>query len=489
MRKKIKQTVITAFLLLFSVCFIFAEKTPIQNLYQYTLKNGLELYVAENHSVPLVSIKIAVKAGGIAQTPENAGLFHLYEHMMFKGNTKYKSAADVQAAIKSMGVTTWNGSTGDETVQYFFTIPVSQLQKGLEFWSYAIRDPLLDGKELADEKKVVLSEIEGGYSEPNQILSSGMMKALFPSAPWKLDPAGPADNVKKATIDDLKAIKNKYYVPNNAALFVGGDVKPEAVYKLVKKIYGTWQRAPDPWTVQNNQQLMEPYTETQYYVMPYDKMSTQMSEVIVSYRGPDAEFNIDDTYAADVTGYLMEDPSGSYKQIMCSKQQLMIPTSDYLNEGYLTKRESGRIQFSAVLLSPVNNLTGRVQLFLYTLQNEVLPKYTEANAFSDNQLAQVYQKLEDNRIMEEETSSGLLDTLQFWWTAADANYYYNYNINMKKTGNTEIASFINKYITGKKPVVLVLVNPSVYEKEKNDFDSKGYTEITKANAFWWGDKK
>src|SRR5574344_1837509 len=68
---------------------LFAEKTRIAGLYQYTLDNGLELFVAENHAAPLVYIKLSVKAGGIAQTPETAGVFHLYEHMMFEGDSQY----------------------------------------------------------------------------------------------------------------------------------------------------------------------------------------------------------------------------------------------------------------------------------------------------------------------------------------------------------------------------------------------------------------
>ena len=77
-------------LLIFAGTFSFAEKTTVPNLYEFTLNNGLELFVLEDDSAPLAYIEIAVKCGGIHQTKENAGLFHLYEHMMFKGNKKNK---------------------------------------------------------------------------------------------------------------------------------------------------------------------------------------------------------------------------------------------------------------------------------------------------------------------------------------------------------------------------------------------------------------
>ena len=141
-----------------------AQETSEKGLYHYVLDNGLELFVMENHAAPLAYIEIAIRAGGISQSEKNAGLFHLYEHMMFKGNTKYKTAAAVQRALKNLGVASWNGSTANEFINYFFTVPSSSLTEGLEFWSHAVRDPLLDPNELENEKKVVISEKIGRAS-------------------------------------------------------------------------------------------------------------------------------------------------------------------------------------------------------------------------------------------------------------------------------------------------------------------------------------
>jgi zinc protease len=207
------------------------------------------------------------------------------------------------------------------------------------------------------------------------------------------------------------------------------------------------------------------------------------------YRGPDAEFDRADTYGADVTGYLMDDPSGVFKQMLCSVPELMIPGSDYVSEGYLTKKEGGIIQLSAVMLQPEKNLADRAKLLLNTLNRKVFPDFSDGTAVSPAKLQNVYQKLQDYRIMEMETASGLLDTLLNWWVTADAGYYYTYNENMQKTGTVEVASFVNKYFTGRNPVVVVLVNPDVYNADKQDFIDSGYTEITKENAFWWRDAK
>ncbi|MBP5753324.1 MAG: insulinase family protein, partial [Treponema sp.] len=238
--KKFKRSMALFLGLIFAVSGLFAKTTPVENLHQYTLDNGLTLFVAENHSVPLTYIEIAVKSGAVDQTPENTGLFHLYEHMMFKGNDLYPNAASIQNALSEMGVASWNGTTGKVYVNYFITVPSSQTEKGLAFWNAAIRTPLMDPKEFENEKKVVISEISGYAVNPGNIYQNYLSNTMFPETAYRNDPAGAVSTVQNATVAQLRDIQRKFYIPSNAALFVGGDVDPEKTYQLVKAIYGTW---------------------------------------------------------------------------------------------------------------------------------------------------------------------------------------------------------------------------------------------------------
>jgi zinc protease len=485
MNKKIRY-IFLALVLSFTTALCFAEKTPVENLYEYKLDNGLELFVMENHAAPLAYIEIAVKAGGRAQTKENAGLFHLYEHMMFKGNTKYPDAASVQRAINDMGVANWNGSTDLEHVNYYFTVPSDLLYKGLEFWSYAVREPLLKPDELENEKKVVLSEVEGSIADSNRILNDATNKLLFPDAPWRLDPSGAGDIVRNATVSDLKKIQETYYIPNNAALFVGGDVSADDVYKKVQALYGGWKKGADPWAKQNVQQAVAPFTNVELRVMPFDKCSPQIAQISIQFRGPDTAFDKQATYAADVLGYLFQNPDGLYKKTLLANTNLGIPDPDYTWEGYVTRRESGVIDFGAVVLSPEQFLPQRAKFLLNVIQQDVVQKIiSDKTIFSDEEFKNVKQSVSDDRIIEAETASGFLRSLRFWWIADSAEYYFKYNENMSKVGWEQIASFLNTYVAGKKPLITVLVNPEVYKKTKASFEAEGFKEITADDAFWW----
>ena len=477
---KILKKILLIFIFTSFVFSAFPESTKIENLSKFTLKNGLELYVAENHTVPLVYIEIAVRGGGIAQKKENAGLFHLYEHMMFKGNSKYKTQEEIQNAITNLGVTTWNGTTGTEYVNYFFTVPKAKLAEGLEFWNYAIRTPKMDEREFEAEKKVVLSEIQGDKNEQSKILYKFITEKMFPEEPWAGNPGGTADIVENATIKQLKAIQKEYYIPNNAALFVGGDVNPDEVFELVKRIYGNWKKGKNPWKNNVKEYSKTPLSKTEYYVMPYEKLSENMAQVQVIFRGPDAEFDREDTYAIDMLTLAASNPDGYFAKSLVQNENFAIPDSDYCFLNYVTSRRLGEIKVGAVMLAPDQFLPERAKEFEEEIYNSVSGIFPEDEELSEQYMKSIERLLYNNHVYEQETAQGLLSTTRFWWGCADSDYYFDYMKNVSEVTKNDIERIISKYFADRKSLVIVLVNPSVYERTKDDYIQNGYIEINRS---------
>lgn len=460
-------------------------KTSVEGLYRYTLDNGLELFVAENDSAPLVYIELAVRAGGIAQTPETAGIFHLYEHMMFEGDSKYPSGADMEKAVQDMGALNQNAQTGVNSVNYYFTVPSSLLEEGLEFWSSAIREPLLSEEGLASQKKVVTAEIEGSFSDPGRIYSYNLFRTLFPKFPWRTDPAGFPSQVHESTTDDLRAMLKKYYIPNNAALFVGGDVEHQNVYALVNKIYGSWEKADNPWTEDRERQLEEPLSEITYRVMPTDQISPELASISVYYRGADAGYDEESTEISGVFDELMDDPSGFYKTKLLSISDLKIPNANYISEGATTYRENGIISFNIQVHSPEENLASRAKLFASTVSDTIIPTIlSDKKIFTKEQFKQVSQTLKDYSYINSETAADVLSGVRYCWMNATSDFYF---ADSKKVKKADIDEYLNRYIVGKHPLVTVQVNTSVYETHKKDFEDAGFIEFTQDSAYWWKD--
>lgn len=467
-----------------------SPETSVPGLYRYTLDNGLSLFVLENNTAPLAFVQIAVRTGAVSQTPQTAGLFHLYEHMMFKGNAKYPDQQAVTSALNKMGVSDWNGSTGIDEVNYYITVPSSLVRDGLEFWSYAIRTPLMNEKELENEKGVVLSEINGNHTDPGQIFFGAVAKNLFAESPWRLDAGGSPDAVRNATVDQLRSIQSTYYVPENAALFVGGDVHHEDVYRVVCDLYGGWKRGSGtvPFKEPSSK---SPFSSIRKYVYPDPQCSDSYVQLIYYLRGPDAQIDSSETYAADVWTRLLDNPDGSFKKTFLNDKDLSIPDPDYLSGFYSTQRASGMIGFSAAMINEgkytpalkadkcIANLTEFISVMASSQEKEWAPQ---------REIDSAKKQIEDSRIYTLETPSGFLSALSAMWASAGADYFFDYDKNISAVTIDDICSFVKEYEYNKNGMAVVFINPELYAEQKKEFADKGYTEINSDTAFWWNEK-
>lgn len=456
---------------------LFADETPIPNLSSYKLNNGLELFVAENHAVPLVYIEIAVRAGGIAQTDETAGLFHLYEHLMFDGNKKYPTPQNIQNEFTNLGVASYNGSTTVDYVNYFFTIPADKLEEGLDFWNYAIRTPIINKTVLEKEKKVVLQEIKGQMNDVAHKSTEILGKTFFKESPWINNPGGTEESVKNATVKQLKNIQKQYYIPNNSALFVGGDVNTKQVYDLVNKIYGSWKPGKNPWENKRTQLNKAPLDSVQKFVIGYDQLSDQIAITDVYFRGPDAEFDRKDTYLADTLLFAASDPKSYFKTSLANISSLGIMDSEYCSIGYQTKRRSGLITVEAVMYAPNQFMPLRGQIFAEAIADALKGTLPVDSSLTDRSMQLLHKLMYNENLYEQETFVSLLSTVRFWWACADSDYYYNYNNNIKSTTAEDVNDFISRYIENQNPLIMILVNPEVLKECKAEFEAAGYEVI------------
>jgi len=463
-----------------------AQAREITGLKTFTLDNGLEVFVVENHTVPLARIQVTFRTGAISQTPQTAGLFHLYEHMLFKGNRAYPNQTALQAAMKDLGVADWNGGTTQESVSYYFTVPSDRADKGIEFWADAVQFPLLNPAELQTEKDVVVSEILGGFSDPGNIYGSAIQRALFWKYPWRKDVAGSEALVRSATVQMLRDMRDTWYVPNNAALFVGGDVIPDAVRAAAQKYFGGWKKAKDPWA-----SPPPPHPGLQkdlFMVSADDQMYAGLVSVDLRFAGPDVLRNAGSTYAADVWSKLLDDPNGRFRANVFTK----VPgqyNKDYISTGYLTRRDGGAISFSTYLtVRPGQDTFQRAAALKKAFVDEMAAIASDPAYFSANDYQVLTRQIADDRIWERETADGFIGTLAFWWASAGTAYYLGYNDALQRITPAEITRFISTYIVNRPSMLSMRMNQKDFDREQGSAARGGWTSITKDNAYWWADQ-
>ncbi len=451
------------------------------------LSNGLEVFVVENHSVPLATVCVAFRGGASAQDKADAGLFHLYEHLLFASNEKYPNQAAFTAALNSLGVPDWNGSTGTQDIEYHITIPSSKLDDGVEFWSWAVRHPVFDPAKLETEKGVVLNEIRGYHADPDQIFENALDSRAFPTYPWRKNVDGPESNVQGATVADLKVMQAAWYVPSNAAILVGGDVKPAEVFASVQKWFGDWKGAqaeaigvpPQP-PIPDGIRVV--YRDSGYY--------QGIDNVRIQWRGPDVLVDTKNSYVSDVLLFLTRSPVGRFKKdLMAKVPDLYDP--EYIDFGYPTARDGGVLYFNSYLKAGEGGpILDRAEALRKAVIDELGLIAKDPRAyFGDEELALAKRKLvDDNLLSMEDTSSFVSGVLVFWWSVASSDYFYNYENNCSKVSFGDISALIDRYILGKASEIGVRVNAQDAKRDASMAEGEktlGYKSVGPANAFWW----
>ncbi len=465
-----------------------AAQGSVPKPWHKVLPNGLELFVVENHTVPLATVEVAFRGGAIAQTPENAGLFHLYEHMLFTSNEKYTTEGAFKAALSKMGVANWNGATGNEYINYYIVVPSEKLADGIEFWSWAVKKPLFNEEKLSKEKEVVINEIRGYQVDPDRYFSEALDMRMFSAYPWRKNIDGPESNIKNATIDQLKDILAKYYIPKNTAVFIGGDVNPDEVYSLVQKWFGDWTGGPAPVEAAEPQNQLKADIKC---VGPDDNFYDGLAQIEFMWRGPDSSRQTKDTYTSDVFTYMLSSSMGKFKQdIMKACPGLY--DERYISIGYPTLRDGGYYYFSTYMLvdpAQYGPTMTRVTALKKAVDDEFALIAKDPGAyFGQEELAKAKAKLVDQNLLSmEKPIDYLTDTLTFWWAAVSTDYFFGYDENCSKVTFDDVKGLLNTYFVGKPAVWGLRTKTDDYAQEgmANQGGKEGYSVITVDNAYWW----
>ena len=212
---------------------------------QKSLKNGLQVIVIENHSVPLVTVELAVKNGSYTEPPEFNGLSHLYENMFFRTNERSRTEGYMDG-IGELGAQ-YNGTTREEVVNYYYMAIKTGLRPVMTIMRDALRYPLFDPNELKQEIQIVLDEFSRNEANPYYHLNSAVEHKLWYKYYSRKNPLGERDVIATCTPEKMRTIQNKFYVPNNTALVVAGDVTAAEIFKMAEELYGDWPAGENPF--------------------------------------------------------------------------------------------------------------------------------------------------------------------------------------------------------------------------------------------------
>ena len=284
-------------------------KNDPSNTLKYTLSNGLEVFLSVNQLEPRVQTLIAVKAGSKFDPAETTGLAHYLEHMMFKGThkigtkdwesekalldqiaatfeahknesdenikrelyakidslsfeaSKFAIANEYDKMVSSLGAKGTNAYTSNDETVYINDIPSNEIEKWLKVEGERFQTLVL--RLFHTELETVYEEFNRSQDSDGRWVYQGVLEGLFPNHPYGTQTTiGVGEHLKNPSLYNIHDYFNKYYVPNNMAIILSGDLDPDATIDMIEKYFGSWEnKEVTPFVQPEDTELTAPITK------------------------------------------------------------------------------------------------------------------------------------------------------------------------------------------------------------------------------------
>jgi zinc protease len=241
----------------------------------------------------------------------------------------------------------------------------------------------------------------------------------------------------------MRLIQGRYYVPNNAAVVVTGDVSPQAVFLMVQDLFGEWpHREKDPFV---EFPLVEhpPLAKSEGAII---KQPVQNVIIELGWQGPSIGKDDASTYAADVFSFILRQPNSRF-------QRALVDTGlvSGVNLGYYTQRNVGPINLIA------QTTPEKARAATRAIYNEIA-HFNDRDYYTDAQLETAKSLLEADDLFSREKLSDYTHTISFWWASTGIDYFRGYLGNLRRTTRADISRYVTTYIQAKPHVGLALLS-------------------------------
>ena len=395
------------FLLLTATLIFTASAVFCSDFSVFKLDNGQNVIIQEVKNNPIVTIDTWIKTGSINENDQNNGVSHFLEHLFFKGTSKHPTG-EFDKMLESKGAIT-NAATSKDFTHYYVTIPSKFFDLALEMHADMLLNPLIPGKELEKERKVVLEEISKDEHLPNTICYENLVKMLYSKHPYKRKVIGEREIIENISRDEILNYYNEFYSPANMVTIVVGDVNTTDALNKIKAAFNGKNTPAPSYRYPKDGALKEQAKKIKFE-------DVQSGYILIGYRG--TPISAKDSYALDVLATILGDGRSSifYRKIKDEKQ-LAFSISAY-NSGF---RDDGIFYISAQL-----------------------------------QLAK--NIIERDTYYSRESVSNIANQIGYTFvTSGDTAYYDNYLKNIAKVTAQEVKDAAVKYLQENKSAVSVVL--------------------------------
>jgi zinc protease len=375
---------------------------------RYALPNGLTVVFEEQHAAKVAAFQVWVKAGSADERPDQAGLAHLHEHMLFKG-TERRGPGEIARDVEAHGgeINAW--TSFDQTV-YHIVIASQFARTGLDILGDAVRRSAFDKDELAREIEVVCEEIKRSQDTPSRRASRDLFATAFQVHPYRHPVIGTEESVRSFTREKVLEFYHRHYSPRNLVLSAVGDLTEAQLRQWVEEIFGgDWGR-PYEGLVQRQ---LEPATPGRRLLLREDEVKE--AYLHLGFAVPHVDHP--DVPALDVLAMLSGQGEASRLTVEVKRKAGLV--NDIHASAY-TPRDPGI--FTASLTLPPENVARALEETLRVLAE------MRVRLVSPEELATVKSLAEAEAVYQRETVQGMARKMGYYQSAmggleAEERYY------------------------------------------------------------------
>ena len=457
-----------------------AFSIPLENIKEYTLENGLTVFVLKDTSTPLIRVEYMARAGFSNQTKETAGFFKLYTKLLQEACSSFEfDLAECNA---------------DSSRYAMVTLP-SQLKESFSEIAQAAFSLSYTDEMLKQQYTLLKNEVNEEAGSAGGFINSAIDSRVFSSSPWKHDSGVNPNTLRKTSVAQARNILNsigeRWYTPQNSALFISGNIKPEAVLELVQETFGHYYSS---YSTPVSKKAL-PVNKVRKFVLHSPDFSAEMTQIVIQY----TVLNMEES---ELAATLLNNDYSFFKHKLVEEAGLNIPGNEYINAASAHKKNSSRLIIQSLLQKPqdkkLSSLTSLDQAKLFIEKAIEGIKETSLMEFYAAQ-----QNCQINLDFMNSSSTDFMTALASYWAIQPYDSVSEASVEaITQKFQTDSATAVNLFSQGDKiaeldyklllsklcaeePFVFVLINSEDYKKNKAKYSAAGFEEINSKNAAWY----
>ena len=458
--------------LMFSAALMAA---PVNSVQEYTLENGMQVFLLEDSSDAQVHVEYTCRAGFSSQTQSTCGFFKLYTRLVKAANPAI-DFTDVQCNADSS--------------RYFIDVSPAELEGTLFGISDAVFENDFSDEVLRSELNALKKEVSDNANSMSVYINAAIDSRVFSDAPWKHD-SGIYPPLFKKTSEknartEIKKIGEQWYTPKNSAIFISGNINTERTLLMLRNSFGRFYsnfRTPV-------EKPGVPVNKQRKYVLHSSEISGDLTQLVIQYTVFDME-------TADLMALALGYEGSLFKQQVLSFEELNIPGDEYINVSAAHKKDSSRLIIQTLLQPPENKKKASAtnsykQTNLFLKQIDLIPHIVRQEEF-----AYAKQQLEYSLERTAGASQPLMENLSAFWAVQpysiqkeeDSDIYLSKTAEMlmsrkEKLNEKNLFDAITQ-LQSEEPFIFVIINSKDYKANKKAYTAAGFEEINEKNASWY----